>query len=812
LADLRAAFPAENDVADHERKLAEIEGAIAHALTALRLGDAAAIPPAERAISSFEELRGKALLSNPLLRSTPLVFVVRHQYSKDHHNTATFFPAEEHEFNNGKFTGGGALKVLDPATGATRTLIELPEGVIRDPDVHFDGSRILFSMRKNPSDSYHIFEMRPDGSGLRQLTTAIHVDDIDPIYLPDGDIIFSSTREPKYCACNRHIMANLYRMSGDGANIHQIGKSTLFEGQAALMPDGRILYNRWEYVDRNFGDAQGLWTCSSDGTGHAIYWGNNTPAPGAVLDGRAITGTQRAICTFGSCHDRPWGALAIIDRRLGLDGRSPVIRTWPAEAIDLVRDPGTAKNAWDAFMRLPVKYEDPFPLAGPDSCAGKYFLCARQTGKGDAMGLFLIDIFGNETLVHHEPPGCFDPIPLLAWPAPPTMPRRRDFENGEAYCYVQDVYLGTHMAGVARGTVRSLRVVESPEKRFWTIPGWNGQGNESPAMNWHDFGPKKILGTVPVEADGSASFMIPSDRFVFFQLLDDKGMMVQSMRSGISSHSGERVACVGCHDARLHAPPSTGAVPLALRRPPHKLTGWRGMDRPLSFPQDVQPILDRHCSECHDSGRKAADKLLLSGGRGLAFNIAYAELWRKGLTGAVGAGPAETLPPYAWGSHVSPLAKRLLEGHGALLKDPSGLEMLITWLDLNAPYYPSFATAYPSNMYGRSPIADGQIKRLSELTGMDPKNPACVDFDHPALSRCLTAIPDKSSAAYAEAVAIIAAGQANLAKSPDAGTKGFVGCSVDQWRENRYLERRETELANRRAIREGKRLYDRSVD
>lgn len=751
--------------------------------------------------------------SIPLPGMSPILFVVRHQYHKDHHNTATFFPAEQHEFNNGKFTGGGALKVLDLKDGSTRSLIELPEGVARDPDVHFDGSRIVFSMRKNAADSYHIYEIRADGSGLRQLTSATGVDDIDPIYLPDGDIIFSSTREPKYCACNRHIMANLYRMGADGANIHQIGKSTLFEGQAALMPDGRILYNRWEYVDRNFGDAQGLWTCSPDGTSHAIYWGNNTPVPGAVLDGRIIPGTQRTICTFGSCHDRPWGALAIIDRRLGLDGRAPVIRTWPPAAADSVRDPGTAKNAWDVFMRLPIKYEDPFPLANPDgSGAGKYFLCARQTGKGEETGIYLIDIDGGETLVHFEPPGCFDPMPLMARRPPPAIPRRRDFENGLAYCYIQDVYLGTHMTGVARGNVKSLRVIESPEKRFWTVPAWNGQGNESPAMNWHDFGTKQILGTVPVEPDGSVSLMIPSDRFVFFQLLDERGMMVQSMRSGVSAHSGERVSCIGCHDARLQSPPVTGALPLALRRPPHRLSGWHGLDRPISFFQDVQPIIDRHCAECHQTGAKAADKLRLSGGRGLVFNIAYAELWKKGLTGAVGAGPAEILPPYSWGSHASRLAKRLLDGHGGLLKDPIGLETILTWLDLNAPYYPSFATAYPSNMFGRSPIADAQIKRLKELTGFNPNDPTLVDFDRPEQSPCLASIPDKSSQNHAEALAIIMAGKSNLKSNPDAGADGFSKCDIDQWRERKYMQRRETELANRRAIKNGERLYDHSFD
>src|SRR5512135_1627681 len=191
-------------------------------------------------------------------------------------------------------------------------------------------------MRRDRDDDYHIYEMDAGGTGLRQLTFGPGVTDIDPIYLPDGRILFTSTREPKYCMCNRHIMGNLFTMEADGANIQQIGHSTLHEGHASLLPDGRVLYDRWEYVDRNFGDAQGLWTTNPDGTNHAVYYGNNTASPGAKLEGRPIPGTERVVCTFSSCHDRPWGALAIVDRRLAVDGRAAVVRTWPAAAIDLV--------------------------------------------------------------------------------------------------------------------------------------------------------------------------------------------------------------------------------------------------------------------------------------------------------------------------------------------------------------------------------------------------------------------------------------------------------------------------------------------
>jgi hypothetical protein len=244
--------------------------------------------PAQLPRADFEKLRREALVANPLVSGQPLLYVVRNQYRPDHHNTETMF--QTGECNTRSFQPGGPLKTIDfGRDGATRIVADAgPEGLIRDPDIYFDGKRILFAMRKNIRDNYHLYEINADGSGLKQLTSAEGVFDIDPLYLPDDHILFTSSREPKYCMCNIHIMGNLYRMEADGANIHQIGKSTLMEGHGSLLPDGRVIYYRWEYIDRNFGNAQGLWTANPDGTSHAVYYGNNTPAGGVALFPRAI--------------------------------------------------------------------------------------------------------------------------------------------------------------------------------------------------------------------------------------------------------------------------------------------------------------------------------------------------------------------------------------------------------------------------------------------------------------------------------------------------------------------------------------------
>ena len=642
----------------------------------------------------------KAQAENPLSGGPEILFVVRAQYKADHHNTETFF--QTHEFNTDSFAGGAALKALDPRTGRVRTLLESAEGMIRDPDVHFSGRKIIFSMRKNITEDYKIFEIGTDGHGLSQLTFTPGVTDIDPFYLPDDSIAFSSTREPKYCMCNVHIMANLYRMDADGANIIQLGKNTLFEGHGSLLPDGRILYDRWEYVDRNFGDAQGLWTANPDGTNHAVYWGNNTASPGAVIDARAIPGTPQVIAVLGSCHDRPWGALGIIDRRLGLDGRAPIVRTWPPKAVDLATTRG--EILFDRYKSVMPKYEDPYPLSD------RAFLCSRLTGEGERMGIYLLDLAGHETLIHVEGQGCYDPMPLAPRPRPPVIPVRRNYENKDGVFYVEDVYQGTAMQGVKRGEVKSLRVVEEPEKRHWTKPAWGGQGVERPAINWHDFNTKRILGTAPVEADGSAYFQVPSGRFVYFQLLDKDGMMIQSMRSGTMVQSGEQGGCIGCHDERRTAPPSAvRKITAALRREPTRLAPWHGPERTFNYLAEVQPVFDRFCVKCHDFGKPGAKRFVLARDRDLVFNVAYNELWRKKLTGAIGAGPPQIQRPRSWGSYTSPIVADMIKERKKLGIDQESMDRVITWIDLNAPYYPDYASAWPDNLAGRAPLDDRQL-------------------------------------------------------------------------------------------------------
>ena len=816
-------------------------GAVQNAEKAIReLGERNAQYPAEKFLAALRVVegwkgRGKAkmfdeLLLRALVRENPLlsceiIYTTHAMWRPDHHNTETLFQCGE--INEAKYVTHGAMRALDPRTGERRDIVsDAPGRTVRDPEVDWDGRRIVFSMRNGRKDDYHIYTVNPDGTGLAQLTRAAGVSDIDPAWLPDGDIVFASTREPKYCMCNRNIMCNLFKMKPDGANIHQIGKSTLFEGHPAILPDGRILYDRWEYVDRNYGDAQGLWTCNPDGTRHAVYWGNNTVSPGGVLSARALSSPSRAIAVLCACHDRHWGALGLIDRSLGVDGRDSVLRTWPASFREEIRTEADVPGSYpvsgghfvfDTPRTIPVKYADPFPIDDA------HFLCVRQTGHGEETAIYYLDLHGNEVLVAKDAPGCHSPVLLRPSKKPAVQAEQRTYDAPDApgRFYVQNVYVGTHMKGVAKGSIKALRVVESPEKRIY-LPQRSWFSDVAPAMNWHSFENKRILGTVPVEEDGSAYFEVPGNTYVYFQALDADGRMVQSMRSGAYLQPGERYGCVGCHESRTGDVPKAEKKPLALSRAPSKLDGaynLKGLEKGTpphlySYQREVQPIFDRRCVSCHDYGKKAGEKLNLSGDRGAYFCTSYVDLWALGHVKCIGAGPSATQPAYSWGSCVSPLVKKLY-GHGKSGITEEERDRVITWLDINAPYWPCYEFAFPDSYGGRMPITRAEHDKLQKITGVRiPRSfsPPCreqLNFDRPELSRILDAV--KGKPAYDTALAIIRKGLERLKATPRADMDGFVPCAENQAFETRYRKRQECERRSYDAIRTGRTIYDHVV-
>ncbi|MDR3182482.1 MAG: hypothetical protein LBT89_06105 [Planctomycetaceae bacterium] len=773
----------------------------------------------------------------------PIVFTERHQYRPDHHNTATFFPSAANEYNDGKFTPGGRLMLRHP-DGKVETLLETKTGVFRDPDVHWNAEKIVFSYRKEVNDSYHIYEMditaQPPSAHIKQLTFAEDADDIFPFYLADDHIGFSSTREPKYCGCNRHIMANLYRMEPDGANIYQISKNTLFDSRGRMLPDGRILYDRWEYVDRNFGDGQALWTCHPDGTNHAVYYGNNTASPGAVIDARPIPGSDKIVCLFSSCHDRPWGALAFIDRKLGIDGEKPVWRVYPDVRKHIAGDDrphyliDTMKNV------VKQKIANPFPLNECEPKSGKVLYSMQINPSNEKTGIYVgvMDVSG--TLIYEDKEyGCYEPVPLVPRKRPPVLPFKRDFTSKTGTFYVHNVYNGTGMQNVKRGEVKYLRVVESLAKKYWAKRSWL---STSSTVTWDEFMNKRVLGIVPVNEDGSVTVSVPAETFLYFQLLDKDGVMIQSMRSGTFVQPGEVQACAGCHEDRLEA-----VKVMNTSKQQQKNNAAVTLDNNAegySYLENVQPVWDKYCVSCHNAAQPAGQKLNLTGYIGQAFNVSYAELWAKHYIRAVGGGPAKLLPAKSWGARTSKIYPYLMNPPpadadgvkcGALnLKetDPAAFRKVCEWIDLNAPYYPDAATSYWDNPYGRSPLSIAETQQLEKLTGQKifiPSNVRSEPFYfyesetlHPrdaALLKLVTILnfdtPEKSpvieglaSSVRKEALEIIQCGSERIKLNGKNDLNGFRYCEIDAWRAEKYQQRGNREKEFRKAIVEGRKLYD----
>lgn len=406
-------------------------------------------------------------------------------------------------------------------------------------------------------------------------------------------------------------------------------------------------------------------------------------------------------------------------------------------------------------------------------------------------------------------------MPITARQKPPVLPQKRDFSNSPGTFVIQNVYEGTHMQGIEKGEVAYLRVIESPEKRTWTADAWDGQGAQAPAANWSSFETKRILGEVPVEEDGSCYVEIPSNTFVFFQLLDKDKKMIQSMRSGTMLMPNERASCIGCHENRLSVPVVQNRL-MALGKKPSTLVGWKGGIRDFSYTKEVQPILDAKCVKCHDFGKKAGGKLNLAGDRNPYFNASYIDMHVRKTVSLIGGGPAEIQQPKTWGSHASILTKYIdMEDHNGVTLSQDEKETLYAWMDMNGVYYPFYESAYPNNPAGRSPLTREELLQLDTLTGVNVlklksqnrKLGAQIAFERPELSPCLASL-EKNSENYEKALAIIKTGQQRLEEIPRADMEGFVPCEVDRRANAKYNALQECEIIRRKAISEGEKVYD----
>lgn len=600
---------------------------------------------------------------------------------------------------------GGGLFVLDLATGGLRHLVDATEGVILDADLSFDGREIVFSWMRD-MQRFQVYRIGLNGSGLRQLTDGDSFN-FNACWLPDGGIGFLSTRRSAYAYCWSSPAGILHRMDADGGNVRQLSANYLNDFTPSVLNDGRIIYSRWEYVDRPAIPIQSLWTINPDGTGLRVYFGNRVLSPATFMEPRAIPGSENILCLLtahnGPCH----GAVGIIDRRQGVNAQAAIRSLTPEVNI------GEVERGDGNFVRGP--YESAFPLDE------RHFIVSHN-------GTLLVrDYEGTEQAVAlrrgDQPLGWFNPQPIRARPRPPLVPGALASETPDgawATVFVQDVYEGLE-PDVTRGEIKEIRVVQEIAKPVSVDPNRRLFGFQFPVVSCGaTYAPKKIWGSAKVAADGSASFRVPANLPVYFMALDAEGRAVQRMRSFTHFQPGEVQGCVGCHEDRRQTQ-SREARPLALEQPPQELEAPEWGLKGFSYLEVLQPVLDRHCVECHNA-REHPSGVDLTGDRTDIFNVSYEILARSGTPAEdahVGGarmpgfqnpytswiptynGTEENIleiKPRAWGSPASKLAELVRTGHADKDGKPrvklSAAERrrIYAWIDCNVPYYPTSAS------------------------------------------------------------------------------------------------------------------------
>jgi len=708
-ARIQAAHPQEVDFTEHLRRLDELE--------TLAAGLASADVDLYFRV---REVKRQLMLANPVVDFDRVLFVDMPlpQGSERGHEA-------RHRLGY-MAVPGGRLLILDglwPRGKLTQLMPQPPlHGSFWRPDVSWDGTKILFCFKPHNEKSFHLYEINVDGTGLTQLTDGPY-DDFDPIYLPDDEhIIFSTTRGHTYIRCmpptNAYVLA---RCDRDGKNIYLISRGNETDYLPSMLNDGRVIYTRWEYTDKPLWRAQCLWTVRPDGTQANTFWGNQSVWPDLLKDARAIPGSNRVMFTGSAHHGWFAGCVGIIDPDAGTnfpDGLTKVTADleWPESGNGPV-DPVESPDYHASGSYGP--YYSPYPLSEQD------FIVSARRGGYPNFALFLMDVDGNRELIYEGVNNIFHAIPLkprvkppvladtVAWPGPED---RRNPKPGVMYS--NDVYQG--VPEKLRGLAKYLRVFRMEHKTYtyWHLRAWEHSGPvisgvQADAVKW-------ILGTVPIEADGSVSFRAPSGVPLYFQLLDEDYRALQTMRSFTGVMPGERRGCLGCHERSIAAP-AVGRPSIAGSKPPRDITPppW-GVDS-VSFPRYVRPALDRYCGACHQ-GEGAARETLdmtprpwilgfdetywLFTGTGLhadGFRYWHGRPYKWPEDPKPGFGIAgmfwvegydrcdpvayQTTEPMTKLSYTSKLIEIASSGeHYGVRLDPVSLRKLIVWVDAMCPY------------------------------------------------------------------------------------------------------------------------------
>ena len=727
-------------LADLRQKGAQDLAASATELAALK-AEAEKVDPKEAAArrALFDRVlpvRRRIAFANPLLDFKDLVFVKRHRAIYEHmcdqfYGIAArpggglfvlrdaFGPNPQARdllanaaVENGRlkgqrlFGGNGAGKRLSYDGEVNLSGDETTGGAFLSPELSYDAKRLLFAYCEcsgrrsqeihtdatrghwDAGRCYHVFGVNLDGTDLRQLTDGTW-NEFDPCWLPNGRVAFISERRGGYLRCGRACpLYNLYDMDPDGGGINLLSFHDSNEWNPSVTHDGRIVWTRWDYIDRHGCVAHVPWITRLDGTDPRALHGNfstRNRRADMELGVRAIPGSQKFIATAAPHHGQAFGSLIVIDPRVpDDDAMGPVKRMTP--------DVGFPESQSGHQV-----YGTPWPL-GED-----YALCTYDPAMNGSVkpraphgdyGLYLVDAFGNKELVYRDAEiGSMSPVPLRLT-APQAVTRAptatdagkavKPGDAGEGTMAVLDVY-NTLKPWPTNAHIKELRILQ-------VLPCSVPSGGKAPhqtgkrvAEAGDSIVPARwVLGTVPVEADGSAYFKVPAYRELFFQLVDERGLAVQSMRSGTAIRDGEKLVCAGCHEPKCTSPTITGPLPLAMRRAPSEPKPDVEGSNPFSYPRLVQPVLDAKCVACH------VEKKALNLARDPIQNKFYASYNNLMKFSFTAYGDWCRTVPGKFGAQASPLIALLEKGHYDVKLTPEEFHRFTLWQDCLSMFYGVF--------------------------------------------------------------------------------------------------------------------------
>ncbi len=522
-----------------------------------------------------------------------------------------FVKTDGEETLNRSWASGNLYK-LSPISpdGVVTPITNFTGASISDPAVSFDGTKILFSMRPPGGSQRNLYEIGADGTGLRHVTSG-GGHDFDPLYLPDGKILFTSSRDGEMDEYNHSPAEHLYVCDADGGNLERVSFNQSDDFDPQLLADGRIVYTRWEH----FGTMNRfpLFFTNPDGSGTFHLFGPH---------GR----------NFFHASPTPDGRLVAIESTMVEEDAGPIVVLKPEQGP---ADPAVGSTAthWDVLTTEVNNDGEPWAFGAfkyPSSIGGNRFVvsytlpAATEDETDYGLYTFTLDQSGagtpadpatfqvrSLTFLYNDPNANeYDAQLLAPHPKPPVIASTLDRNLDYGILLAQDVF----NRGASDGQERPVRGVDAIDSIavIAARPTMQGEANDFSA---NEFEKRALIGIAPVRPDGSFRIKVPANTPISFATLDrnSRGFVVK--RTHLYVRPGEEFnRCVGCHEDRVAGGPvATNPTPEAAMYPAHDLDLPRSSFQVIDYQNTIGPIVAAKCVSCHQPTIAGVDTIPAAG-------------------------------------------------------------------------------------------------------------------------------------------------------------------------------------------------------